>query len=106
MPRYPQNNGQAEATNKTLLIALKKRLEEAKEKWVDELFGVLWAYRTIPEKPIRTTPFTLAYGIKAIIPTEIGMPTAKTTVQGQRDENQELKIHLDQADKSRGNVAI
>ncbi|RVW36403.1 hypothetical protein CK203_083825 [Vitis vinifera] len=27
MSRYPQNNGQAEATNKTLLTALKKRLE-------------------------------------------------------------------------------
>lgn len=30
------------AINKILLITLKKRLEEAKEKWVDELFGVLW----------------------------------------------------------------
>ena len=29
-PRYPQSNGQAEATNKTLVIALKKRLEQAK----------------------------------------------------------------------------
>ena len=30
-PQYPQSNGQAEATNKTLLSALKKRLEKAKE---------------------------------------------------------------------------
>ncbi|RVX13860.1 Transposon Tf2-8 polyprotein [Vitis vinifera] len=45
-PRYPQGNGQAEATNKTLIIALKKRLEQAKGKWVEELSGVLWAYRT------------------------------------------------------------
>ena len=28
--RYPQSNGQAEATNKTLITALKKRLEQAK----------------------------------------------------------------------------
>ena len=40
-PRYPQGNGQAEATNKTLLSALKKRLEKAKGKWVEELFSVL-----------------------------------------------------------------
>ena len=26
-PRYPQSNGQAEATNKTLITALKKRLD-------------------------------------------------------------------------------
>ena len=45
-PRYPQSNGQAEASNKTLLTALKKRLDSSKGKWVEELPGVLWAYKT------------------------------------------------------------
>ena len=40
-PRYPESNGQAEASNKTLLTALKKRLDSAKGKWVEELPGVL-----------------------------------------------------------------
>ena len=44
-PRYPQSNSQPEASNKTLLTALKKQLDSAKGKWVDELPGVLWAYR-------------------------------------------------------------
>ena len=35
--RYPQSNGQAEVTNKTLLNYLKRRLTSAKGKWVDEL---------------------------------------------------------------------
>ncbi|RVW90981.1 Pro-Pol polyprotein [Vitis vinifera] len=77
-PRYPQSNGQAEATNKTLIIALKKRLEQAKGKWVEELPGVLWAYRTTPGRPIGNTPFALAYGMDAVIPTEIGLPTIRT----------------------------
>ena len=34
---YPQGNSQAEATNKVIVDRLKKRLEEAKGKWVDEL---------------------------------------------------------------------
>ncbi|RVW75218.1 Transposon Ty3-I Gag-Pol polyprotein [Vitis vinifera] len=50
-PRYPQSNGQAEVTNKTLITALKKRLEQAKGKWAEELPGVLWAYRTTPGRP-------------------------------------------------------
>ncbi|RVX10500.1 Gag-Pol polyprotein [Vitis vinifera] len=54
-PRYPQSNGQAEATNKTLITALKKRLEQAKGKWVEELPDVLWAYRTTPGRPIGNT---------------------------------------------------
>ena len=40
-PRYPQSNGQAEASNKTMLIALKKQLDSAKGKLVEELPGVL-----------------------------------------------------------------
>ncbi|BFG30704.1 hypothetical protein CerSpe_169780 [Prunus speciosa] len=43
---YPQGNGQAEESNKIILDCLKKRLEGAEGKWVDELPGVLWAYRT------------------------------------------------------------
>lgn len=34
---YPQGNRQAKATNKVIMDRLKKRLEEAKGKWVDEL---------------------------------------------------------------------
>ncbi|CAL8992791.1 unnamed protein product [Prunus brigantina] len=45
-PRYPQGNGQAEASNKIILDCLKKRLEGAEGNGVDELPGVLWAYRT------------------------------------------------------------
>ena len=40
-PRYPQSNDQAEASNKTLLTALKKRLDSAKGKCIEELPGVL-----------------------------------------------------------------
>ncbi|RVW26969.1 hypothetical protein CK203_098766 [Vitis vinifera] len=60
--------------NKTLITALKKRLEQAKGKWVEELPGVLWAYRTTPGRPRGNTPFALAYGMDVVIPTEIGLP--------------------------------
>ncbi|KAI5338047.1 hypothetical protein L3X38_017318 [Prunus dulcis] len=40
-PRYPQGNGQAEASNKIILDCLKKRLEGAEGKWVDELPDIL-----------------------------------------------------------------
>ena len=59
-PYHPQSNGQEEVTNKTLLSALKKRLEGAKEKWVDELPKVLWAYRTIFRWPTGATLFALS----------------------------------------------
>ena len=70
-PSYNQSNGQAEATNKTLITALKKKLKQAKGKWVEELPGVLWAYRTTPRRSTGNTPFALAYGMDVVIPTEI-----------------------------------
>ena len=42
-PRYPQSNGQAEASNKVI-----KRLVGVKGKWADELPEILWADRTTP----------------------------------------------------------
>ena len=106
MPQYPQSNWQVEATDKTLLSALRKTLEQAKGKLVEELLDVLWAYRTTPRRPIGNTHFTLAYRMDAVIPTEIGMPTARTAVQGHRDEWQELVKHLDWADKERESAPI
>ena len=77
-PWYLQSNGLAEAFNKILLTALKKRLDSVKGKWVDELLGVLWAYRTTARRSTGISPFMNTYGIEAIIPIEIGMPTIQT----------------------------
>ena len=40
-PTYPQGNGQVEAVNKVIVNGLKKRLDDAKSKWVEELPHVL-----------------------------------------------------------------
>ena len=45
-PCYPQANGQVEVMNKSLLDALKKRLQGANRCWVEELPRVLWAHQT------------------------------------------------------------
>ncbi|XP_024014502.1 uncharacterized protein LOC112088453 [Eutrema salsugineum] len=55
-PRYPQGNGQAEATNKTILDGIKKRLEAKKGVWTDELDGVLWSHRTTPRRSTNKIP--------------------------------------------------
>ncbi|KAK3014228.1 hypothetical protein RJ639_008161 [Escallonia herrerae] len=59
---HPQSNGQTENMNHNILQGLKKKLDEAKGTWVDELFNVLWAYRTTPHSVRGETPFLLCYG--------------------------------------------
>ena len=47
---------------------------------MDELPGVLCAYRTTSQRPTRVSLFALTYGMEAITPIEIGMPTLQTEV--------------------------
>ncbi|XP_057465711.1 uncharacterized protein LOC130755326 [Actinidia eriantha] len=68
-PSYPQCNGQAEATNKTIMNGIKKRLEKAKGRWVDELANVLWAYRTTPRKATNETAILTGFRIRSRNPT-------------------------------------
>ena len=76
---YPQGNGQAEAVNKVIMGELKKRLDDAKRKWVEELPHVLCTYRTTPHRSTGETPFLMTYGAEAVIPLEIGFPTLRTS---------------------------
>ncbi|XP_068331394.1 uncharacterized protein [Pyrus communis] len=45
-PYYPQSNSQAEASNKILVIIIKRMIAESLEKWHKKLGDTLWPYRT------------------------------------------------------------
>ena len=61
------------------MSGLKKRLNDAKGKWVEELSHILWTYRTIPRRSTRETPFSVTYGAEAVIPLETRFPTLRTS---------------------------
>ena len=44
----------------------------------EELPSVLWAYRTTPRRATGETPYAMAYGMEAVIPLEIGLPTFRS----------------------------
>ena len=78
-PAYPQGNGQAEAVNKVIVNGLKKRLDDTKGRWVEELPHVLWTFRTTPRWSIGETPFAMTYGAEAVIPVKANFPTLRTS---------------------------
>ena len=78
---YPQGNGQAEATNKTILKILKKTVDAAGRDWHLQIAPTLWAYRTSIRNPTRATPFSLVYGSEAILPIEIELPSLRVSLQ-------------------------
>ncbi|CAA7034283.1 unnamed protein product [Microthlaspi erraticum] len=96
-PRYLQGNGQAEATNKTILDGLKKRLGEKKGCWADKLEGVLWSHRTTPRRATGETPFALVYGTECIIPSEIHFPGVRRRLLPEQEGLNHLML-LDELD--------
>ena len=95
----PQGNGKAEAVNKVIVHGLKKRLDDTKRKWVDELPHVLWTYRTTPRRSMGETPFSMTYGSKAVIPLEFGFPTLRTDQFNDEENHQLLLDSLDLAEE-------
>ncbi|KAJ9542345.1 hypothetical protein OSB04_028851, partial [Centaurea solstitialis] len=76
-PRYPQSNGLAESSNKVIINSIRKRLKDAKGKWVEELPSVLWVNHTTPRTSTGQTPFSLVYGCEAVLPIEYRLPIAR-----------------------------
>lgn len=70
-----------------------------KDKWVDELFGILWAYRTTSRRPTRVTLFALAYDMEVVIPIETGLQIIRTTVRESKINEGNLEMYLDWADR-------
>ncbi|CAJ2637852.1 unnamed protein product [Trifolium pratense] len=104
---HPQTNGQAEAANRVILRGLKRRLDEAKGKWTEELHSVLWSYRTTPHSTTGETPFRLTYGTEAVIPVETGASSFRTEVPLEREDNHEmLREELDLLEELRDGAAL
>ena len=103
---YPQGNGQAEISNRTILNSLCKSLDEAKGKWAEKLSGVLWAYRTTKRVPTSETEFSLAYEIEVFVLVSISMPTLRVERVDSDQNNAQLCLTLDQSEEKRQQMQI
>ena len=105
-PRFPQSNGQAKSSNKTIIATLKKRLEQAKGRWAEKIPRVLWSFRTTTRTSTRETPFSLAYGTEAVIPVETGIPTSIYEWATNEQNWQELNHEQDTIDERREKALV
>jgi transposase InsO family protein len=62
-PYYPQGNGLAESSNKSLIKLIKRLLEDNKKAWDSKLKFALWFDRVTAKRSLGTSPFQLVYGI-------------------------------------------
>ncbi|KAK3013371.1 hypothetical protein RJ639_009536 [Escallonia herrerae] len=73
---HPQSNGQTENMNRSILQGLKRKLDDAKGAWVDEL-------------------------LKALLPIEVGRPTVQVLQFAETENEENLKGNLDLLDDVR-----
>ncbi|KAK4551118.1 hypothetical protein RGQ29_032533 [Quercus rubra] len=62
-------NGLAKAFNKTL------------GNWHERIGEALWAYRTTFRTPTQATPYSLVYGMEAVLPLERQIPSLQIVIQ-------------------------
>ncbi|GJT50390.1 reverse transcriptase domain-containing protein [Tanacetum coccineum] len=73
------------AGKQSLGDGIKGRLGENNKNWLEELPHILWTHRTMIKSSNDDTPFSLTYGMEAVIPAEIGMPRSRNVASGQGD---------------------
>jgi hypothetical protein len=70
-PHYAQANGQAEASNQSLIKLIKRKIDEHPRRWHRVLLEALWAHRISCHGATKTSPYHLVYGQEAVLPWEI-----------------------------------
>lgn len=103
---YPKQNGQADATKKTLLQILGKIIGDFLGKWDEHLNTALWAYRMSIRKSMGFTPFALVYGAEAVLLVEFSVPSARIALQNnllpnaRHEQLEALDKHIYQAKRN------
>ena len=74
-----QTNGVVEAANKNSNWILRKMVETSQD-WSEKLPFALWAYCTYFRTSTEATPYSLVYGMEAVLPVEIEMGSLRVTL--------------------------
>ena len=88
------------------MSGLKKRLDDAKGKWVEELPHILWTYRTTSHKSIGETHFLMTYRAEAFIPLETGFSTLRMSYFTLRNNDGLLGKSSDFIEEGRENAMV
>ena len=76
----PQINGVVEVANKNIKRILRKMVETSRD-WSEKLPFALWAYHTSFRTSTGATPYSLVYGMEAVLPVEIEMGSLRVALE-------------------------
>ncbi|KAL0540928.1 hypothetical protein IC582_020953 [Cucumis melo] len=94
-PYRPKMNGAVEAANKNI----KRIIEEMTiiyKDWHEMLPFALHGYRTLVRTSTGTIPFSLVYGMEAILPLEVEIPSLRVLTEAKLDEAEWIQSRYEQ----------
>ena len=94
-PYRPKMNGAVEAANKNIKNIIRKMTVTYKD-WHEKLPYALHAYRTSVRTSTGATPFSLVYGMEAVLPIEVEIPSLRTLKDVQLEEAEWVQSRLEQ----------
>src|ERR1051325_487187 len=94
-PYRPKMNGAVEAANKNIKKIIQKMTVTYKD--CHEMFPFsLHGYRTTVRTSTGPTPFCLVYGMEAVLPIEVQIPSTRVLQDVELGEDDWIQTHLDQ----------
>ncbi|XP_070011259.1 uncharacterized protein [Nicotiana sylvestris] len=69
---------------------------EGSRQWHEKLPFSLLGYRTIVRTSVGATPYLLVYGIEAVIPAEVEIPSLRIVAEAEVDDDEWFKTRLEQ----------
>jgi transposase InsO family protein len=94
-PYRPKMNGVVEAANKNIKKILQKMVKTYKD-WHEMLPFALHGYRTTVRTSTGATPFSLVYGMDAVLPIEVELPSLRVLREAKLDEAEWVQDRFDQ----------
>ena len=84
VPYHSKMNGTVEMANKNLKKIIEKTTDTYKD-WHEKLPFALHAYCTTVRTSTGATPFSLVYGMEAVLPTEVEIPSLRVLMETKLD---------------------
>jgi hypothetical protein len=94
-PYLPKMNGAVEATNKNIKKIIQKMVVTYRD-WHEILPFALHAYRTTVRTSTGTTPYSLVYGMEAVMPLEVENPLLRVLMDSELEEAEWAKVRYEQ----------
>ena len=94
-PYRPKMNGAVEAMNKKVKKIVANMTDTYKD-WHEKLPFALHAYRTSVRTSIGATPFSLVYGMKAVLPIEVEISSLKVLMEAKLEEAEWVQARYEQ----------